>query len=629
MRNFRASVGAKAGTLSLSAASYSANELATLSVTVTRTVSYDGDVAVDWVLSGLSEGAPAVTSGTLRWDDQESSSKTISLTFTSVTANRSGTLTLSNPRVLRKGKPPSLGTSSATVTVQNATGVTSLAVDHAAVFCAGQGVSLSFGGENTPFPSIYPLELIYPRAAGSAPSTDAGTPTFPSTHRIFKAYPGIEYNIRATAIGGSYPYTWTLSGQPSGMTIDESTGEISWTPAAGLNGTTTSPITIRVTDSEGNFQQSTWTITVSTTGHYFLDASASPGGDGTEASPWRDLSDFYDAGNTVLGGIIWFKNGSYSLAGCASNEVATQFCRANYNRNQANNWVAYPGHTPVIDYHARDAASVGVFTTWDTTYNCPVVPTISWDDVFGGPIYWDGLSLTDHPSKGMLFYDGHYATFRNCRWYQMNRTNVPSFGGSNAGMMSFTDIVRYYTVIDGCSFDDTQTITPVKYYGIRKHLMEYCTQSGNDQTLGWKDNMWRSTFRRNQIVGIGGNQDSDNASYRTGGEICYNFFNAGASSSAFGLGAAAISQIGNIYAYRNTIIGRVDIIHRDGTDGTWVFSNNVVQNDESSLPTPHIDVSGTVTMSENLTGASGLVDTSGNLTGLYIDYLGSRGWEIP
>lgn len=141
-RNYRASVGAKAGTLSLSAGSYSANELATLNVPVTRTVSYDGDVAVDWAVTGLTEGAPVVASGTLRWADQDSASKTISLTFTAVTANRSGTLTLSNPRVLRKGKPPSLGTSSATVTVLNATGTTTLTVEPAAVFAAGADVAL-------------------------------------------------------------------------------------------------------------------------------------------------------------------------------------------------------------------------------------------------------------------------------------------------------------------------------------------------------------------------------------------------------------------------------------------------------------------------------------------------------
>ena len=163
-RNFRASVGAKAGTLSLSASSYSANELATLSVTVTRSVSYDGDVAVDWSLTGLTEGAPSVTSGTLYWIDGESSSKTISLTFTAVTANRTGTLTLSNARVLRKGKPPSLGTSSASVTVLNATGTTVLPVTQASVFPVGQEVGASSTGYDY---------YISPTGSLSNPGTEA------------------------------------------------------------------------------------------------------------------------------------------------------------------------------------------------------------------------------------------------------------------------------------------------------------------------------------------------------------------------------------------------------------------------------------------------------------------------
>ena len=69
--------------------------------------------------------------------------------------------------------------------------------------------------------ALFPLEITNIKASGT------GTPAIPSTNRIFRAYPGIEYNIRAAVIGGDYPYTYELSGQPSGMTINSRTGEIS------------------------------------------------------------------------------------------------------------------------------------------------------------------------------------------------------------------------------------------------------------------------------------------------------------------------------------------------------------------------------------------------------------------
>ena len=64
----------------------------------------------------------------------------------------------------------------------------------------------------------YSLELVSPRAAGTAAS--AGLAVMPSGHRIFKAYPGLPYNIRAVVTGGAYPFTFSLANAPSGMTIN-------------------------------------------------------------------------------------------------------------------------------------------------------------------------------------------------------------------------------------------------------------------------------------------------------------------------------------------------------------------------------------------------------------------------
>ena len=83
----------------------------------------------------------------------------------------------------------------------------------------------------------YPLELISPRAVGTSPSS--GLAAMPSGHRIFKAYPGLEYNIRAVVIGGAYPFTFALSNAPSGMSINAD-GTITWPNPTGTTVTPTS-----------------------------------------------------------------------------------------------------------------------------------------------------------------------------------------------------------------------------------------------------------------------------------------------------------------------------------------------------------------------------------------------------
>ncbi|MCE9638039.1 MAG: IPT/TIG domain-containing protein, partial [Planctomycetes bacterium] len=71
-------------------------------------------------------------------------------------------------------------------------------------------------------PSVahHPLEItnIKPSGAGG----------LDAQNRIFRAYPGIPYVIRAAVMGGSFPYTFSLSNVPAGMTVDARTGEVSW-----------------------------------------------------------------------------------------------------------------------------------------------------------------------------------------------------------------------------------------------------------------------------------------------------------------------------------------------------------------------------------------------------------------
>src|SRR5262249_36142342 len=63
--------------------------------------------------------------------------------------------------------------------------------------------------------------IINVAASGSPPTIGAITPT--------STVCGTPYTSNAPSVtGGNPPYTWSISGQPAGMTIDSATGVISW-----------------------------------------------------------------------------------------------------------------------------------------------------------------------------------------------------------------------------------------------------------------------------------------------------------------------------------------------------------------------------------------------------------------
>lgn len=64
-------------------------------------------------------------------------------------------------------------------------------------------------------------------------------------NRLAEGQPNIMYNTTLQAIGGSYPYTWSISGNPEWLSIDSSTGTISGIPKASGSYT----FTVNLTDN--------------------------------------------------------------------------------------------------------------------------------------------------------------------------------------------------------------------------------------------------------------------------------------------------------------------------------------------------------------------------------------------
>lgn len=496
-------------------------------------------------------------------------------------------------------------------------------------------------GTNTSPPAVYPLELVSPRAVGTAPSTDAGTPTIPSGHRIFKAYPGIEYNIRAVVIGGSYPYTFSLSNAPTGMTINSSTGEISW-PNPQANATPT--ITVR--DSDGTELSSSWTITVTTSGFVFVNAAAAEGGTGSISSPWNTLSDVH--ASSTSGQIVYFRAGTYSTVGISRTSIGSAWERVEFSSSKSTQWIAYPGESVTIDQQYAAGSDPGA--------------TIRMTGSITNPCYVDGISFTN--VRNILLQitpNVHYIFLRNV---EFSYIRGGADGDNPSGVMYVSNLgsnPSYYGAVQDIAAHDLVSAGAFKTYSQYKFIAEdvncYNSEGGSDikaYTGRWE--VRGCTFNRltAQYAGLFGNMNQDPAAgLRNNGEVRYNLF-LGAGASNIILDCNQDGNSDQIDIYRNTFvtgITRVRSLQASGSydDGPFRFYSNVIVNESSTIADritklaysdmPSMDTAPNVILGtangadrlNNLTGgaAAGIVDANGNLTQAYASYRGTHGWEIP
>ena len=90
---------------------------------------------------------------------------------------------------------------------------------------------------------------------------DTTSPSFSSTAPT-TGKAGVAYEYNAQSLDeGTTGVSYALSGAPTGMTIEPTTGAISWTPTSAQTGTQT--FTVQLTDSAGNLAQQNVSVTVS------------------------------------------------------------------------------------------------------------------------------------------------------------------------------------------------------------------------------------------------------------------------------------------------------------------------------------------------------------------------------
>jgi hypothetical protein len=471
----------------------------------------------------------------------------------------------------------------------------------------------------TPEPARYPLELVSPRAAGSSPSQDPGTPAMPAGHRIFSAYPGLEYDIRAVVIGGAYPFTFTLADAPTGMTIDAGTGRIHW-PAP--NGASATP-RITVTDCEGTQQSASWTITVGADAFRFVDAAnGSDENPGTAESPWQTLDGVREGGSPS--DIVYFRNGTYSTDGLVLDGSDT-WVRVEMNASvHPVRWIAYPGENPVIDNGYSGPTDTGQFLRF-----------IGTDDI---PVYLDGLEIVGSWDKGMQFGAGScdYPVFRRLDIHDI----AEAIDGSNsAGIMTVANYPdpSVYAAYQDNDFHDN-ACGGIKQYSHQKLLWEDCQFRNSGDGPDLKSHVPRFEVRGCSFhdnsggrAGLFGNMnEGQEGNELASGEIRYNMMLTPGSLAQI---VNQDSQAAEIHLYRNTFVGDVLVLNADSDDGPFRFTRNVIVNESDE--TDHISLEGVSDPSviiylDNLTGypADGIVDSGGVLQGQFTSFLGSRGHQL-
>lgn len=462
----------------------------------------------------------------------------------------------------------------------------------------------------------YPLEITNIKPAGAG---------LDAQNRIFRAYPGLEYNIRAAVIGGAYPYQFSLENAPAGMSVNPRTGEVSWP-----NPQSDAAPTLVVSDCEGTRVTASWSVSVSTSGFRFVDAvngrpasangCSSSCGAGTAQSPWRTLSDVYHAG--APNEIVYFRAGTYGVLDLPRGSVGSPWERVEFNGNyRPVMWLAYPGERPLIDFGYQAGVEAG-----------PLIRIGGTDTV-----YVDGFETTRTSIIGFQLGSGDNATFRRLRMHDLL---VGGDGTNSAFIMTLTlnPDTSYGMVIQDSEF---HTVAPeavtIKIYSKEKLLIEDTVHHGGVVGVELKADVRRfevrgSRFHDFSLNALGGNMHGAGTTPTTSGEIRFN--NVASTGMALNLNQDGMALA--IDVYRNTFAGRVRIQNTDGADGPFTFARNVIVNgDGAQTPLPgfyfeNVSAPSRVVASEDLVGApaDGIIDSEGNLTAAYASYVGTRGHQL-
>lgn len=454
------------------------------------------------------------------------------------------------------------------------------------------------------------LEIINIKASGT------GSPAITQYNRIFRAYPGIAYEIPVGAAGGKYPYAYSLSNAPDGMTIGARTGIINWPSPQ----TSASDIVVRVTDEDGDYVEATWSITVGTSGFLFVDDTTDASGTGTIDDPYDSIQDILDLGSAAVNSIVYFRAGSYAVPQYNSRVSDFNGCNLQQDGGRAHIWIGYPGESVTLNFSGVSASYADGFETWDG----------------GFPNIWfSNMRMQSGYRYGWRIGAGdHYFTYYDMELDDFTHTTFASNAGGlfcAAGAKSYIHVSDSYFT----NFIVAQGIGSL--YTITKGLFERNQFTGKTDTSGGSPDL--TIKQGNNGITVRGNYfysstpamgTSSNGVFHDcqNIEIVFNYIR---SSSGFASLNRDANQ-GATWVERNTFAGQMyfeNLDYPDSCEGPWNVEANVFQNINSGW---HLHYSSAadgdqcVTSTDNSGATSGLIDTDGKL--LSPTYVGTRGWQF-
>lgn len=473
----------------------------------------------------------------------------------------------------------------------------------------------------------YPLRIIRPLPVGVA-----GT-GLDTNHRVYRAYTGIPYTIRVEAIGGRFPYTFSLAGQPTGMTIDAGPcaavpcvgpGTITWT-----NPQANATPTVVVRDADGAQVSASWPINVSTTigagGFCFLDAANGndTSGTGSRSAPFRTIDKAYDACGARS--MVYLRAGTYALAGMPE---ATEECGQQITLHESARpviFAGYPGESATIDFARTQCFQPN-----------------------GQNVWFSHIRFTN--CEKMCFQLIRLNRYGVTFWNNTFTGQGPGVGGLNSAFLMWAQTYgsggvpntqNFYDVVAGNIF--TASIqgsgnSCLKMYSMLRVLVADNTfhTLSTSECVAIKSDISQFTVRGNVFAGISGPAIAGNnhrVTDQTYGEILFNNVKG---ASTFGLDVNQDGQAGVFYVYRNTFqaSGMIHARNVDSVDGPFHVTQNVIVNTGGSggacpqrLWCPSLSDATRLVVTNNLQGApaDNLVDANGNLIGTNTQYIGTRG----
>lgn len=450
--------------------------------------------------------------------------------------------------------------------------------------------------------------------------------------RYRKTYPGLAYRVPVAIQGGAWPFHHELTEAPEGMRIGDQPdqpdyGVIVWdNPIEGRH-----EVALKVTDQDLTEVSVNWTLDVTADKTLFLSPDGDDSNPGTLEQPKQSFAGWHlDDTNddTYAGYHVIMRGGEYPWAGMASRNNNIQL-----HQFKPLVFLAYPGEEPIMDM------SGGKFFGHRT------------GDRSGGgtpDLFIHGITFQngDQSRKNAHFF---WITSREAGRLTLFENTFRDLGPGQEGsdnpsvcFVSDTSTRKSYFAHIGNTYENlgysSNGVSLFDHY-----YTDYTVFENNRFTHGIKSRFgaWSKhhddlvTYRRNigmldRVDGDGGllvfNPDSTTPEAKV--EFCWNYL--GINGRAVDRSAAVVMfnhsmrEGGHVWAYRNTIIGRIESRKSESSGRARVAENNVVVND-GTISLKNLDDI------DNVTGTpdDGIIDDAGKLQGEHRQqHLGTHGWEL-